>query len=363
MHPTASETRPNWLFAARRACTVFTASAALIFLAACGGSTNETAPAEESATAQDAAASETLTVYSGRNESLIQPIIDRFSEQSGVEVKVRYGGTAELAATLLEEGSASPADVFIGQDLAALGALAQAGLFQPLPQEILDRVPARFRGPEGRWIGLSGRARVVVYNTDALTADQLPASLEEVGDSRFSGRFGVAPNNGSFQAHMAVYREIKGEEALAALLKSFAENDAQIYPKNSAIVEAVITGEIDFGLVNHYYLMRALNENPEAPGANFVQSGEAASFVNLAGTGIIDSGSAEAAQLVDFLTSDEAQTYFSTTTFEYPVIASVTADSRLTPLEELPSPDVNFGAVSDGYEAALDAIAASDLTP
>ncbi|MEE8137628.1 MAG: ABC transporter substrate-binding protein, partial [Thermoanaerobaculia bacterium] len=169
-----------------------------LFSLACRGGSLE-APSSGQSTAS-------LLVYSGRNESLIGPILDRFGTRAGIEVRVRYGDTAEMAATLFEEGVATPADVFISQDAASLGALSGAGLLRPLPQAVLDRVPARFRAPTGDWVGLSGRARTVVYNTDRVKREELPLGLEEVTHPRYRQAFGIAPTNGSFQAHVAVYR-------------------------------------------------------------------------------------------------------------------------------------------------------------
>lgn len=318
-------------------------------LAACG------APAPEEAAPQ------TVTVYSGRNESLVGPILARFQEQSGIEVEVRYGETAEMAATLMEEGEGSPAHVFISQDAAALGAVADAGLLQSLPETIMSRVPSRFADAQDRWVGLSGRARTVVYNTDQVTPEELPRSLTEVTDPRYQGSFGVAPLNSSLQAHMAVYRVVHGADALEKLLTGMAANEPKDYPKNSAIVEAVIRGEVDWGLVNHYYLWRALDEQPDAPAANFyMPEGDASSFVNVAGVGLLQDTEA-ARQLIAFLLSDEAQGYFSQETFEYPLVPGVPIEEGLKPLEELDTPDVDFGRVADELEETISAIQSSGL--
>ncbi|MEM7481404.1 MAG: extracellular solute-binding protein [Acidobacteriota bacterium] len=325
---------------------------AILCLTAC--SPAATPPVEEEV-------EQNVTVYSGRNESLIGPLLARFKEQTGITVDVRYGDTAELAATLLEEGAATPAQVFISQDAGALGAVAAQGLFKTLPADVTGRVPARFQDPQGRWVGVSGRARVVVYNTASTTPEELPQSLAAVGEERFAGKFGVAPLNGSFQAHMAVVKVAEGDEALEALLAAIAGNDPQRYPKNSAIVEAVIRGEVDWGLTNHYYLWRALSENPEAPAKNyFMPEGAASSFVNLAGAGVLSEDEATL-ELVRFLVSDEAQSYFADETFEYPLVAGVAASTDLPPLDGVEVPDVDFAQVADALPATLEAIRASGL--
>lgn len=310
---------------------------------------------------EDAAPGESpLVVYSGRGESLIGPLLGRFEEQSGVDVEVRYGGTSELAATLFEEGDNSPAHVFISQDAAALGALSAAGRLQALGDEILAAVPRRYRSARDDWVGLSGRARTVVYEPSRIEATELPASLEAVGSTEYRGRFGIAPTNGSFQAHMAVYQVVAGEEALEELLGAMAANDPQIYPKNSAIVEGVIAGEIDFGLVNHYYLWRAKQEDPSVTARNFVMTGPGSSFVNVAGIGII-SDRPEALELVGFLLSDDSQSYFSEQTYEYPLTSSVAPSVALAPLGEVDSPQVDFAQASESLEETLAAIDRSGL--
>jgi len=344
----------------------------VFLLAACGGGgeTASTADGDSDSHAKPhgtvTGEAGVVTVYSGRNESLVGPALARFTEATGIEVEVRYGETAELAATLLEEGEATPADVFISQDAGALGALAGAGLFRPLPADLVARVPAVYADPEGLWVGISGRARTVVYNPERISADELPKTLEEVTDPRYKGRFGVAPLNGSFQAHMAVYRVLEGAEALDELLAGMVANEPRRYPKNSAIVEGVLAGEVDFGLVNHYYLWRALDENPDAPGVNYSMPGGGASdsgasgFVNIAGAGVL-SDDESGVELLRYLLSEDAQRYFADETFEYPLVAGVEPSVELTPLADLNTPDVNFHQVSEVLEPTLEAIQASGL--
>jgi iron(III) transport system substrate-binding protein len=303
---------------------------------------------------------EPLTVYSGRAESLIGPILEKF-EAHGVSVQVRYGDTAEMTATLLEEGENTPADVFISQDAAALGALSEAGLLRPLPVSALDRVAPRFRAPDGRWIGLSGRARTVVYNPEAISPQELPQRLEEVTSPRFEGRYGVPPTNGSFQAHMAVFHAVEGAEALDWLLAGMVANGARRYANNRSIVQAVASGEIDFGFVNHYYVSRALREDSEAPLAMFyMPEGRASNFVNMAG-GAVLSDRPEATDLLEYLLSEEAQRYFSGETFEYPLIESVEPATALAPLDSVPTPEVDFATVSSLLESTLEKLNGSGL--
>ncbi|MDY7093435.1 MAG: extracellular solute-binding protein [Acidobacteriota bacterium] len=318
------------------------------------------APSEEAETAGEP---QTVTIYSGRNESLVKPLLDRFAEDNEIEIQVRYGSTAEMAATLMEEGEATPADLFISQDAAALGALSSAQQLLPLPKTVLDRVPAAYASPKGDWVGLSGRARTVVYNTELVQPEDLPQSLEAVTDPRYKGRFGIAPTNASFQAHMAAYRAARGPDALEELLGGMNANEPRFYPKNSPIVEAVLAGEIEWGLVNHYYLWRALAERPDAPGANFfMPEGPVSSFVNLAGVGMLHNTEASRAVL-EFLVSDEAQEYFAQETFEYPLVPGVAAAVDLPPLSELKNTRVDFADAGAVLEETLEAIRASGLLP
>ena len=324
----------------RKPTLLICALLAILVFSACGGErTSPATPADS--------AGETLTVYSGRNEKLIEPLIDRFRKETGIEVEVRYGDTAELAATLMEEGARTPAAVFIAQDAAALGALSDRQIFRPLPEPLLGMVPERFRSPKGDWVGLSGRARSVVYDPERISEADLPQSLEALGDSRYRGRFGVAPTNGSFQAHMAVYQAVHGRAGLEKLLRALVANEPRRYPKNSTIVEAVMSGEIEFGLVNHYYLWQAKKENPETKVANFfMPEGEASSFVNVAGAGVL-AESENAKRFIEYLLSPDAQRYFANETFEYPLTDGAEPVAGLQPLDGIRTPDISMGKVSD----------------
>ena len=339
---------------------VFVTLISTLALNACGpapSSTGSTAGKEPSASPA------VVTVYSGRNESLVGPLLERYEEATGVDVEVRYADTSELTATLLEEGDRTPADLFISQDAAALGALSHAHLLRPLPEAVLAAVKEDYAAETGDWVGLSGRARSVVYNTELITPAELPQRLADVTDPKYKGTFGVAPANGSFQAHMAVYGVVHGAEGLAHLLEGIAANEPKTYPKNSAIVEAVLAGEVQWGLVNHYYLWRALREQPDAPGANhFLPGNDASGFVNIAGAALLSDNEA-ALELLEFLLDEEAQTYFATETYEYPLAAGVEPAVDLPPLAEIGTPDVDFGAVSNQLEPTLVAIRASGLLP
>jgi iron(III) transport system substrate-binding protein len=281
----------------------------------------------------------TLVVYSGRSEALVAPIIAQFAEATGIKVDVRYGSTAEMAATLLEEGESSPADVFFAQDPGGLGAVAKADLFAPLPDSLLPKVPERFRSPNDSWVGISGRARVVVYNTDKLKAEDLPADIWDFTDPQWSGRIGWAPTNGSLQAMVTAMRAEWGEEKTRQWLEGIQANQPKVFEGNAPIVEAVAAGEVDVGFVNHYYLYRYLSEHGDSFKArnHFLPGGGPGSLVMVAGAGRLVNGQNEANALkfLQFMLSPVAQQYFSSQTFEYPVVEGVVTQRGLPPLTEL----------------------------
>ena len=292
-----------------------------------------------------------LVLYSGRSESLVAPIIAQFTEATGIEVEVRYGGTAEMAATILEEGANSPADLFWAQDPGGLGAVAAEGLFATLPDDLLDRAPAEFRSPDGTWIGITGRARVVVYNTDMVSSDELPDDLWGYTEPEWSGRLGWAPTNGSFQVMVTAMRQLWGEEATREWLAGILANDVVVYDNNTAIVAAVGAGEVEVGFVNHYYLYRFLAEEGESfPARNdFLPSGGPESLVMVAGAGVLASSDnqANAQAFLDFLLGTTAQTYFAEETFEYPVITGVALPAELPELDVLTNPEIDLADLDD----------------
>ncbi len=294
--------------------------------------------------------SDSLVIYSGRSEELVSAIIERFEEEHGIKVEVRYGGSAEMAALLLEEGDNSPADVFFSQDAGALGALAKEGLFADLPEDILSRVNDRFSSPDGKWVGISGRARAVVYNTDALSESDIPASILDFTDEKWSGRLGWAPTNASFQAFVTALRVERGDDAAREWLEGMVANDIAVYEGNSPIVQAVIDGEIDAGFVNHYYLLRQKAEaGKDLPAENYIYSnGDPGALINVAGAGALAAGDHEVANaFISFLLDSEAQQYFADETFEYPLIEGVEGDPDLVPLDEIETPDIDLSDLSD----------------
>ena len=307
---------------------------------------------------------DTLTVYSGRTEDLVGSLFEQFTEETGIEVAVRYAGSTDLAATLREEGSNSPADVFFAQDPASLGAVAESGLFARLSPDLLAIVDPRFSDTAGRWVGTSGRARVVVYDSTRLSPDALPTSIAGFAAPEWEGRIGIAPTNGSFLAFVAAMVVMEGEETTKTWLEALAANNPGKYQKNSPIVAAVNGGEIEAGLVNHYYLLRLQAEEGQTAAANrFLASGGPGSLVMPAGAGILASSDKqdEAALFIEFLLSAPAQEYFARETFEYPLASDIPPIEGLPPLEELNAPMFDLSALAAALDIATDLVAAAGL--
>jgi iron(III) transport system substrate-binding protein len=323
----------------------------LAALAACGGDDGAGAAAQRD--------DGTLTVYSGREEEIVEPLFEMFEETTGIDVQVRFGDSAELAATIVEEGDSSPADVFFAQDPGSLGAIEQAGLLAELPDDILELVDGRFRDPDGHWIGTSGRARVIAYNTDVLSEEELPDSILDFADPEWEGRIGFPPTNASFQAFVTAMRLSEGDDATREWLEAIKANDPQLYESNTPAVEAVASGEIDVGFVNHYYLYIVKAEQPEAPVANhYLESGDPGALVSVAGVAVLEGAehAAEAEQFVDFLLSEEGQRFYAEEApeAEYPLIEGVEPREGLPPLEDLQGPDIELDELGPELERTLE---------
>jgi iron(III) transport system substrate-binding protein len=337
-------------------------TAVLALVAACGG--DEQSPTNSAVPGSSAPAPETLVLYSGRNENFVQPVIDSFTAATGIEVEVRYGGTGDLATTIATEGESSPADVFWAQDPAFIGGLAQEGALTTLPEDILSLVPERFSDSEGHWVGITGRARVLVHNTDLVPPGELPADIWELTEPQWNGRLGVAPTNGSFVTFVTGMILAEGEERTAEWLEEIAANDPVIFDGNGPIVDAVVAGDLDAGLVNHYYLLQRIAELGEVPAANhFFQDGDPGGLVMAAGAGILaSSDQPEAgADLIRHLLSEESQSHFLGL-FEYPLVEGIGTPEDQLPLEELPTLDISLTDTADTLEPALNLIAESGLS-
>ncbi|MCJ0873882.1 iron ABC transporter substrate-binding protein [Streptomyces sp. AP-93] len=329
-------------------------AAALGGLLALGVTACGSAEGEQAEAGPTAGPDKKITVYSGRSESLVKPVLEDFRKATGVTVEARYGDTAQMAAQLVEEGERSPADVFLAQDAGALGAVTDKGLFTPLSAEVLEKVPAEYRAKGGEWVGVTGRSRVLVYNTDQVPAASLPKSVFELTEPQWKGKVGVAPTNGSFQAFITAMRVEHGEEKTEQFLAGLKANDAQIREGNAPIVADVDAGRLATGLVNHYYVYELAKEKGTAVAAlkaknHFFPDGDIGSLVNVSGVGVLDksAGDPDVRAFVDYLLGREAQTYFAEETYEYPLAAGVDSAPGLPKLSSLNAPDVDLGDLAD----------------
>ena len=288
--------------------------------------------------------SKSLIVYSGRNKKLVSPLLEQASKDLNLDIKVRYGNTSELAIALLEEGDNSKADVFLGQDAGALGALEVKQRTQPIPSEILEEVDSRFRSPTGNWIGVSGRARVVDYNTKLVKVSELPKDVWELTQPKWRGKVAWAPTNGSFQSFVTGMRVIEGDEKTLEWLKAMKANDVKKYGNNTSIVKALGRGEVELGLVNHYYLPRFTKDDANFPVAHHFTNGDAGAMVNVAGLAILKSTDQpeDAQAFIKYMVSPAAQKYFASETNEYPLAKGVEADKSLVPLDKLNPPNIDL---------------------
>ena len=306
-----------------------------------------------------------LVIYSGRKESLVGPIIEQFEESSGIEVEIKYGSSAPMAALLMEEGDKPPADVFYAQDPGAIGSVEN--MLKPLSANVLkdtitdddgktsevDVVPAWARSPQGLWTGVTGRARVVVYNTAELSEADLPDTMYGFCDAKWKGRIGWAPSNSSFQTMITAMRQEWGEAKTKEWVECIHNNDAKVYPQNTPQVEAAAKSEISVGFVNHYYLYKFVLDGAE--GDSFAarnyhpRGGGPGSMVMVSAAGILKTAknTENAEKFIRFLISKVAQNYFSNSTREYPLVSGVKTHPLITTFDDFNKPDIALASLSD----------------
>ena len=307
---------------------------------------------------------ESIIVYSGRSENLISPLLEEFTETTGIQVDVRYDGSADLALLIDQEGDRSPADVFISQSPGALGFLEGNDRLAPLDQSLLELVPARWRNDNGMWIGISGRVRVIVYNEDLIDPETLPASVFELAEDRFAGQVGVAPGNSSFQDFITIMRDSYGDDAALEWLTALEDNSARVYANNTAIVQAVGCGEVPMGLVNHYYNHRALAEDPEASTRNYYfPFGDIGSVLIATGAGLVGSSDSPelGTQFIEFLLGESAQEFLAEETFEYPLALGIDPVGEIPALTTIDAAFFDLDEIGGGLERTKELIDASGL--
>ena len=310
---------------------------AAVVLAGCGFST------EDNGGGSNEPGTEGITLYSGRIPAAIGPAVDMYEAQADRDVQVRFAETADLAATLVEEGDASPADVFFAQEPGAIAAVAEAGLLTKLPRDILDLVPARYRDPEGRWVGVTGRARVIAYNQDVVKESELPPSPFGLTDPQWNDRVGWSPASSSMQEYVTALRAKYGDDRTKQWLEEMVDNGAVSFPDNVTIRDAIAKGEIDVGLINHYYVAQAISEEgPDYPVAVYFPPGGLGSLMLLTSVGVLESSDRkpEAFAFVRSLLSPKSQAFFTSSSKEYPLAKGVEPDPSLSvPIAEIPVSD------------------------
>lgn len=325
----------------RRSALLALAAGGALLLGACSS------PAPVASPSAGPSGERTLVVYSGRDKALVDPLIEKFQTATGIKVETRYAGSTELAGQLLEEGANSPAQVFLSQDAGALGAVGEAKLLQTLPAEIAGKVPAKYTSADASWVGLTGRARVVAYDSRKHQAADVPGDVTKFTEAKWKGKVGIAPSNASFQAFVTAMRVNDGEAAAKKWLDGLVANDVKIFESNGDILEAVNSGTLDAGLINHYYWARS-EQDPTKLRAQlkFGDPGTTSALVNVTGAGVLSAkASPEATEFVGWLLGEEAQTYFLTETYEYPLVGDK-GPANVPPLKDLGGPNIDLSKLS-----------------
>ncbi|MGZ5362751.1 MAG: iron ABC transporter substrate-binding protein [Mycobacterium sp.] len=290
--------------------------------------------------------SDELLIYNAQHESLTKEWIDAFTKETGIKVTYRQGGDTELGNQLVAEGDASPADVFLTENSPAMAAVEKAGLFAELNSATLDQVPEQYRPATGKWTGVAARSTVFVYNTSKLTPEQLPKSLLDLQAPEWKGRWGAPPTKADFQAIVAALLQLKGEAETSKWLAAM-KSGATLYSDNIATLKAVNAGEVDGGVIYHYYWYRDQSKTKEMSAntaLHYFENEDPGAFVSLSGGGVLESSKKkdEAQQFIKFITGKTGQEVLEKgSSFEYPVASEVPANSALPPLDTLQAPAVD----------------------
>jgi iron(III) transport system substrate-binding protein len=302
-----------------------------------------------------------LVIYSGRSEPLLQPVIDAFKAQyPNVEVLLKAGSNSEVANALIEEQANPQADVFITTELFTVQSLAQQGIFQSYLPAGADQLPAEFIGPDNLWTGLTRRARVIIYNADLVSEEELPTSIYDLTDPKWKGQIAAAGStNGSMQAQIAAMRQLVGEEETITWLNGLIQNEVTFFGGHTDVRKAVGAGEFKLGLVNHYYyhLQKAEGSNV---GIIFPDQGEGqiGLITNATAAAVVNGAPhVTAAQaFLDFLVSEEGQKLFAEQNYEYPLLPGVALHGDVQPLDGFRLADVDVVEASQEFDATFDLI-------
>lgn len=288
----------------------------------------------------------TLTLYNAQHEDLVAAMVDAFTAGTGIKVDIRSGADSELANQLTQEGDASPADVFVTENSPAMSLVDNAGLFAAIDQATLDQVPEEYQASNGNWLGFAARATTLVYNPGRISEADLPTSILDLADPRWEGRIGIAAAGADFQAIVSAVLSIEGRDVTVDWLAGLKQNSL-VYPSNIAVMAAANVGQIEAGIMYHYYWYQDQEESGESSDntkLKFFGNQDPGAFVSVSGAGVLKSSehAAEAQQLVAFLTGDEGQQVLAdSNALEYTVNSDVPANSALPTLASLEAPTVD----------------------
>ncbi|SAC66378.1 Fe(3+)-binding periplasmic protein [Enterobacter cloacae] len=286
-----------------------------------------------------------IVVYNAQHENLVKSWVDGFTKETGIKVTLRNGDDSELGNQLVQEGSASPADVFLTENSPSMVLVDNANLFAPLDADTLKQVPAEYRPAHGRWIGIAARSTVFVYNPAKLSEQQLPISLMDLAKPEWKGRWAASPSGADFQAIVSAMLALKGEKATLEWLKAMKANFVA-YKGNSTVMKAVNAGQIDGGVIYHYYRFvdqSKTGENSKNTQLYYFKHQDPGAFVSLSGGGVLASSKhkAKAQAFIKYITGKEGQESLRTNNaFEYAVGVNAASNPKLVPLKDLDAPKV-----------------------
>ncbi|EMQ99489.1 iron ABC transporter substrate-binding protein [Paeniglutamicibacter gangotriensis] len=306
----------------------------------------------------DASDAGEITVYNAQHESLAKEWVDAFTAETGIKVTVRNGSDTEMSNQIIQEGDASPADVFLTENSPAMTQVENAGLFADIDEATVEQVPADFRPSTNKWIGIAARSTVFVYDAKKIDEDQLPQSMLDLEKPEWKGKWAASPTGADFQAIVAALLELKGEEATAQWLAGMKEN-VTAYKGNSTAMKAVNAGEIDAALIYHYYYygdQAKTGENSKNVTPYYFKNEDPGAFVSVSGGGVLASSkhAEQAQEFLKFVTGKKGQEILKTgTSFEYAVGSDVASNEKLVPLKELQAPSIDPAKLDSAKVAEL----------
>lgn len=299
-----------------------------------------------------------LVLYSAQHPQTVKLLVKDFEKATGITVKVREGEGPELAAQVLTEGKATPADVYFASNSPELMALESRQMLADLPPATLAVIPERFNSPNRGWIGVTARENVLVYNTKLTAGMAMPSSLMELAGPQWKGKLAIAPSDGDFLPLVSAVRALHGDDAALQWLKGLREN-AQIFDDNEGVAAAVNRGSVAVGVINNYYWARLqveLGDKGMHSQLYHFGHGDVGALLNVSGVGILKtSRNAESAQkFVEYLVSPRAQQLIASSniTFEYPLLPGVVPAPVLQPFEKLAPPALDMKKLGDDMQAA-----------